>query len=178
VGRWGFLVIGLVVGVVFGVAATSGSNGSANVAAPGGPGQIKESAPASVASPTPEFSPTEDFSPPAIPDPAVKYSSTCDYVLGDFSENTDTGIRFIAAAELHNNGNVGAVVKVTASWKQLGKAPIVESKTAKVKYKGSTTVNFTRPSDRNELDLIQSAQDLGEICSVKAVITDTFGEAH
>lgn len=126
----------------------------------------------------PSIATSEDVPPPAGPEahPALDYTKACDYVLGDFSEHSSTGYRFIAGADITNTGNVGIVVKVVAKWKQLGTDSVVESETVKVQYGKEKSVQITKPVGQNEIDLIQSAQGAGKICSVTAKIVDTFGE--
>jgi hypothetical protein len=180
-GRWGFLTIGLVVGILLGIAGSSQEEPSPGPVAVGegeaDPAEPTESPAAPTPSPTP---PSPSPTPPAVvlPDPAVDFSFACDYVLGDFTENPRTGYRFIASAELTNTGNVGAVVKVVASWKQLGTDAVKAEKTVRIPYEGTMTVDFTKPVGSNEIDLHQSASDLGEPCTVDGTITDTFGASR
>jgi hypothetical protein len=114
--------------------------------------------------------------PPPTPKPDAKYGQSCDYVLGDFSEYSASGFRFIADANLTNTGNIGVVVSVKASWTQVGTKPIVMTKTIKVPTGAKRRVAFTKQVGQNEIDLIQSA-DYNHQCKVVATITDTFGEA-
>src|SRR5262249_54076873 len=96
--------------------------------------------------------------PAPVPSPDGRYSSQCDYVLGDFTENTPTGYRLVAGTTIHNTGNVGIKTDVVAHWLRLGTSPVTEKKQVQVPYKASKRVNFTVPIDQNTLDLIQAAQ--------------------
>jgi hypothetical protein len=125
--------------------------------------------PAETESPTPEF---------LLPDPKAEYSRSCDYVLGDFSENTSTGFRFIAGSDIDNTGNVGIEVELKATFKQLGSDPIVITKKGKVPWNESRSLNVTKPVSQDQIDLIQAAQDAGDICSVEVSINSTFGDPH
>lgn len=120
---------------------------------------------------------TEDDAPPPppTPNPDAKYGQSCDYVLGDFTDYTATGFRFIADANITNTGNVGVVVSVRASWTQVGTKPVTMTKTIKVPTGAKRRVAFTKQVGQNEIDLIQSA-DYNHQCKVVASITDTFGE--
>jgi hypothetical protein len=113
---------------------------------------------------------------PPAPKPDAKYGQSCDYVLGDFSDYTATGFRFIADANITNTGNVGVVVEVKASWTQVGTKPVVMTKTIKVPTGAKRRAAFTKQVGQNEIDLIQSA-DYNHQCKIIASITDTFGEA-
>lgn len=131
----------------------------------------------------PEIDPllTEEEAPPppepepAGPEPDDEYIDSCDYLLGDDSEYTARGYRFVAGTDIDNTGNVGIVVKVTAKWKQLGANPVTVTKTAKVKYGESKSVQITKPVGGPEIEAIQAVQDAGNYCSVKGTIVDTFG---
>jgi hypothetical protein len=123
---------------------------------------------------SPSNSPSTDAPPSA--NPAGTYSHSCDYVLGDFSENTASGFRFVAQAVIHNTGNIGTVDLVTARWFQAGTSPVVATKTVQVKAGASKRVGLTEQVSQNEIDLIQSL-GYDSNCAVKVSIGDTFGEA-
>jgi hypothetical protein len=56
-------------------------------------------------------------------------------LLTDRRSSNYLGVRkhwLVADAELHNTGNIGIVVRVTATWKQAGSRPIRMAKKAKV----------------------------------------------
>ena len=80
-------------------------------AAAGSPSSSSSSASLVPSSPANSYTP-----PPPDPKPDAKYSHSCDYLLGNFQDYSPQGFRFIAEARLNNTGNVGVVVKVTASW--------------------------------------------------------------
>jgi hypothetical protein len=181
-------MIGLIIGGVIGAAATAGTT-SQDTETAGEPAAAESPTQSSSASPapSPSFSPspsptpveTTSAPPPvAVPSPDGKYTSQCDYVLGDFSSNTSHGYRLVGGASVRNAGNVGIKVEAKAHWLRLGASPITATKTAKIPFGGSTRINFTIPIDQNTLDLIQAAQEDPDFCGVKVTITDTFGEAH
>jgi hypothetical protein len=137
--------------------------------------------------PSPSLSPPAfSYSPPAFsyspppptPDPEGKFTHACDYILGDFTDYTPTGYRFIAGANVRNTGNVGIVVRVFASWRQLGTSPITDARTVRVPYGESRNVNFTKDVSSNNIDLIQAALGNGPDCSVKVTIISSFGVVH
>ncbi len=74
--------------------------------------------------------PTSD--PPPEPKPDGTYTSSCDYVLGDFSSNTSSGFRFVATATAKNTGNIGTVLQMKAQWFQVGTKPVLRTKKVKV----------------------------------------------
>lgn len=110
------------------------------------------------------------------PKPNVRYTKSCDYELGNFEEDGSHGFRFIAQARLHNKGNVGTTVKVTASWVQVGQSPIKRTKTVHVKTGQSKSVNFLVPVGQDQIDNIQADTDYNSECHVKATMTGTFGK--
>ena len=114
---------------------------------------------------TPEAEPTQ-----AAPVADGRFSSTCDYVLGDFTESS-RGFRFVANANLKNTGEIGIVVRLAAQWKQGGKGPIKVVKIVKVPVGRTQNVGITRIATGDEIDLHQ-ATDQG--CTVKASIIDTL----
>jgi hypothetical protein len=107
------------------------------------------------------------------PNPDASYESNCAYVLGDFSESS-SGFRFLATADVENTGNIGVVLRVTATWNQLGGAPVRMMKTVKIRRTASRSVPFARVASSDEIDRHQSADGK---CKVKAKIVDTFGKA-
>lgn len=122
-----------------------------------------------------ETDPTPLPEPEPIAEPDGTYRATCDYVLGDFTEYTPTGYRLIAQIRMKNTGNVGTDVKASASWVQVGTAPIKRQKVVKIEPGRSKNVNFTVPIGSNEIDLHQAA-DFQKSCKAKATIVDTYGE--
>jgi hypothetical protein len=156
-------VLGLVIGGMAGGADTTADPSPTVSASSGGASHVFDSP-----------SPTAD-APPAA-NPAGTYSHSCDYVLGDFSENTASGFRFVAQAVIHNTGNIGTVDLVTARWFQAGTSPVVATKTVQVKAGASKRVGLTEQVSQNEIDLIQSL-GYDSNCTVKVSIGDTFGEA-
>jgi hypothetical protein len=169
-GRWGFLVIGLALGFAFGAAAgSSPSREDLQTAGAASPPVVQTTTPVPT-TPPPDPLPS--------PDPNAEFSSSCDYVLGDFTDFTATGFRFIAGADVVNTGNIGVEVKVTASWKQLGTNPITMVKTVRVPIDGTRSVQFTKRVGQNNIDLIQAVGFDTDNCSVDAKIVSTFGLAE
>src|SRR5712692_5381359 len=150
--RWGFLVIGFLIGGAVGVGAGT-SNRPRNEAASSHAPPAVTSPSATVSQPS---SPLPSPSPPAPqPDSKATYTHSCSYVLGDFTEHTATGYRFIGSTKIHNTGNVGIKVRVTMKWDQVGTNPITRVSTVKVPYQGFKPVNVTVDVGINEIDLIQ-----------------------
>jgi hypothetical protein len=154
-------VLGLVIGAVGGASSTSADP------TPSSNDQASSSANHLFSSPSPSAD-----APPAA-DPAGTYSHSCDYILGDF---TNQDYRFVADATIHNTGNIGTVDTVTARWFQAGTKPVVASKTVKVLAGGSKRVGLTEHVTSDQIDLIQ-ALGFADNCKVKVTIGDTFGEA-
>jgi hypothetical protein len=167
--KWAFLVIGLLLGGAAGAGVSESTTGEGSGAS--APSELVATEQQEESSPEPE--PTL----PALePNPDGTFGSSCDYILGDFSENTSTGFRFVAGADIENTGNVGIVVDVKATFKQLGGKPIELKKTEKVDFGESKSVQMTKEVGSNEIDLIQAAQDSGDICTVDVEIVDSYGE--
>jgi len=161
--------VALVVGIGIGSASASGSNKQGAAASPNSPA-------VTTSPPTipPTSTSTSSAPAPVAPDPKASYTKSCDYLLGDFSESM-SGFRFVANAKIRKTGNVGIVVEVTATWGQLGTAPIKVVKTTKIAVGSSKTVQITKVATSNQIDL-QQAGGSGQGCNVKATISDTFGE--
>jgi hypothetical protein len=162
-------VVALVVGIGIG-AASAGGNPGKTAAAATPSATMQTTSPPTVA-PT---SSTSSAPAPAIPDPKATYTHSCDYLLGDFTESA-SGFRFIGSAKIKNTGNIGIVVTVTATWGQLGTAPIKVVKTARVPVNGSKTVQMTKVATSNQIDLQQAGNIGGQGCNVKVSISDEFG---
>jgi hypothetical protein len=157
-------VLGLVIGSAIGGADTTSADPNPTTSATSDANHLFDSS----------DSPTVDA--PPVADPSGTYSSSCDYVLGDFSDNTASGFRFVAQAVIKNTGNIGTVDTVTARWFQAGTAPVVASKTVKVLAGSSKRVGLTEEVSQDQIDLIQSL-GYGDNCKVKVTIGDTFGSA-
>lgn len=106
------------------------------------------------------------------PEPDGEYTTTCDYVLGDFNDLSENGFRFVAGGRLRNTGNVGIKIRFTATWEQLGQEPIRESKTIRLARGKSRRVSITVPATGDQIDLHQSAD--GD-CRTHVTMVDTFG---
>jgi hypothetical protein len=109
------------------------------------------------------------------PDPNGKYDLDCNYELGDFGEFGDPsrGYRFVAGGTLENTGNIGIRVRVTYTWKLLGRSPLTVRKHYRVRRGQSRDVNLTVPVSQDDIDSHQNAH--GD-CSTKASIVSTFGD--
>lgn len=167
--KWAFLVIGLLLG---GAAGAGVAESTKEDRSSRGSAASRVAATERSQEPSPEPEPTV---PAPEPSPDGTFGSSCDYILGDQTESS-TGYRFVAGADVENTGNVGIVVEVEATFKQLGSQPIVLKETAKIPFGESDSIQMTKQVTSNEIDLIQAAQDSGEICSVDVSIADSFGE--
>jgi hypothetical protein len=164
----GFACAALIVGSA---SASSGSDpGTPSVSPP-----ISEPSSSSPVT-TPTSTPTP---PPPSPDPEAKYTDNCDLLLNDNFYSSVTGW-LVGDAEIHNTGNVGVVVRVRATWKQAGSAPITKVKTTRVGYRHRRAVHFKLPVDQNTVEAYQSAPGYfgNGACGVKAVIVNSYGPAH
>jgi len=112
---------------------------------------------------------------PALPDPDGSYELTCDYLLGDFTEGSDAGYKFVAGRTIENTGNVGIVARLRVRWQQLGTEPVLEERTLRVKVGRTKRVDITRLATSGEIDAHQSAN--GD-CSSAVKIVDTFGRVR
>lgn len=119
----------------------------------------------------------EEVDPPAAdPSPDGTYEDSCDYVLGDFTENTTKGFRFIADATLTNTGNIGTINVVKAVWFLGGGDKLVKTKKVKLPQGATRRVGFSVPVNSDQIDLIQSLS--GDDCKVTVTMVDTFGTAQ
>src|SRR5699024_4225473 len=127
---------------------------------------------ASAASASPTDPPTEEY---VAPQPDGTYTSSCDYLLGDFTES-ESGFRFVADAQLRNTGNIGTITKVTVKWFLAGGDKIKEQKKVRMKPGTSRRVGFKHIATADEIDRHQALGYSGKTCVVKAALVDTFGE--
>lgn len=162
----GFIVLVIVASSIAGAVGNKGSDGSAAASS------VSTPAPGS-SSPAPAFTPT----PVAKPQPNAKYTQSCDYLLGNFTD-TEQGFRFIARASMHNTGNVGVIAIVTASWVQVGSKDVRMSKSVKIPWHGRRVVNFKKVVTEDQINQIQADTNFAHQCSVKATILTTYGKAH
>lgn len=131
--------------------------------------------PTAPTTPTPTTTPTTD--PPPEPDPDARYSSSCDYVLGNFTSNTPRGYRFVAGANVRNTGNIGIVAEFQAKWFRLGTSAIVKTKEFRLDTGTSKRINVTVPTSQDNIDLHQSLGFNDKTCDVKVTLIDTYGKA-
>ncbi len=117
-----------------------------------------------------EVDPTLDEPDPAFSEPEINDTLTCDYLLGDSSDFDD--YRFVAGGAVTNNGGVGAVVRVRATWKLLGEKPVKISRKFRVKAFEEREWQVKVPATPDQIDAHQSAE--GE-CDTSAKLIDTFG---
>ena len=108
------------------------------------------------------------------PSPDGRFTSTCSYLLGNFTES-ESGYRFVADARLRNTGNIGVIVHVKAIWFLAGGAEAVEEKTVKLPYRANKRIGFVRVASQDEIDQHQSL-GYNDNCKVKVNILETFGE--
>ncbi|HZG49488.1 MAG TPA: hypothetical protein VEY90_08210 [Thermoleophilaceae bacterium] len=117
----------------------------------------------------------EESEGPAAPNPDGRYNFNCDYLLGDFTEGTEQGFKFVAGGTVENTGNIGIVIRVRARWQQLGSDRILEERRVRLKVGRRKRVNISRLASSGEIDAHQFAE--GD-CSVGAKIVKTFGRVR
>lgn len=110
-----------------------------------------------------------------VPRPDGRFDITCDYLLGDFTEGTEAGYKFVAGGSVRNTGNIGIVVRVRVRWQQLGTNPILEERTIRLRPGRQKRLNITRLASQNEIDAHQSAN---ADCAAAVKIVDTFGRVR
>jgi hypothetical protein len=98
--------------------------------------------------------------------------------LGSDAADPMDNAKAIAATNMKNTGNVGAIVKLTAHWDVTGEPSLKQTKTIKVAYAHSKRVTFAVSIPGSTLDGLQSAAFHNGWCGVQATITSTFGPAH
>lgn len=113
--------------------------------------------------------------PPPAPEPDGTYSLNCDMLLGDFTENPETGYRFVAGGKVKNTGNIGTVVEVEAEWEVLGSEPVVETRRVRLPIGQTRNVDITVPATDDQIDAHQSADSR---CQIDGTMIDTFGRAR
>lgn len=128
-------------------------------------------------SPAEEESEEPEEEPAPAADPQGNYSSSCDYLLGDFSSYTKSGFRFVADATVKNTGNIGTVNEVKAIWFQAGGKRVVVTKKVQLEPGQRKRVGFTKQVGQDEIDLIQ-ALNFDEQCKVVVSMVDTFGDVQ
>lgn len=101
-------------------------------------------------------------------EPDVDLSSSCDYVLGDFTTDPDTGYRFIADAVLTNNGVQDERVELIAVWHLAGGDSVKKVKEVSVPAGKSVREGFSVPASSDQIDRHQSAT--GTTCEVDGSI--------
>lgn len=174
--RWsGWLKRHKVIAVVVGVVVLAAAGGAVAASTSGNDKKISGSAASALTSIETPSAPTEVTLP--SPNPQARYTSSCDYLLGDFSSYTRSGFRFIARATVRNTGNIGERVLVRASWVQVGSRDVTRSRTVMVEWSKSRVVNFSVPVGQSNIDEIQADNGLND-CHVKATIVSTFGVAY
>jgi hypothetical protein len=152
-------------------AGTSGKQAARTAATTTPPSSAQ---PPTTPAPSTSAAPTSDAPPTAKPDGT--YTSSCDYVLGNFTDNTRAGFRFIADAQMHNTGNIGTVNVIKAAWFQGGGKALTQSKTVKVPAGHSMRSGITLEGTQDQIDLIQTLS--GKNCKVTVTIVNTYGAAR
>jgi hypothetical protein len=97
-------------------------------------------------------------------------------MLGNFTDHTSTGFRFIADALMHNTGNIGTVNVIKAVWFQAGGRSLTQTKKVKVASGHSLRAGITLPGTQDQIGLIQSIS--GKNCRATVSIVDTYGVAR
>lgn len=148
--------------------ATSG-NSDANVS----PDDSDTSSPGTL----PEQTSPSGESPAVAPEPIAPdatFRNTCRYVVGDSTENSKTGSRFVATSRVANTGNTGIEVEIQASWSQGQGDAVTETKRARVDEGESTTVRISVPVSQKEIDAIRLNVATEPNCRVQSSIIATY----
>ena len=136
------------------------------------------SVPPEVTTGTPSVEPEATSQPSSAPpeeNPDGTYTTSCDYLLGNFTQSQQ-GYRAIATAKVKNTGNIGIFLTVRAHWDMVRRPSLVSEKSIRLKVHQSKKVDFSEVLSSDELDAMQNAAlDFDDWCNVKATITDTFG---
>lgn len=122
-----------------------------------------------IVNPAPEEEPAPE------PNPDANYTSSCDYLLGDFTDYSANGYTFVADARIKNTGNIGIKYEARAAWFQAGGGKVHREKTGKLQPGKVVRVGFNVPVSSNEIDRIQ-ALDGGQNCKIVVAMVDTFGQ--
>jgi hypothetical protein len=119
--------------------------------------------------------------PAPVPSPNASGTGTCDVSLG-------TGLNgpnyLVAEVDVNNTGNIGEVVKVTVSWPQVGFAPIVKHKAARIPFGGTAHVNLRANAADYSGDVIGNFQNYqlshpnSDACNYTLTEVSTFGSPH
>jgi hypothetical protein len=166
-------ILAVVAAFVVGAAVGSSASGSDNDAASADGESLAISASVGAANPTASPIASSTPSPPPVAaNPDAKYTSQCDYLLGNFNDLDPNGYRFVAGARITNTGNVGVVVELRAKWDQLGTSPITKTRQTRIDVGKSKPVNITVLATGDQIDLHQSADGH---CSAKVALVDTYG---
>jgi hypothetical protein len=110
------------------------------------------------------------------PKPDGKYTSSCHYLLGDFTQSAH-GFRFVAHATIHNTGNIGIRARFDATWQQAGGAAIHAAEVVRIPRGRTRDVSLMRVVSQDQIDQIQ-AVDSNDECRSKVAIVGTFGKAR
>jgi hypothetical protein len=108
--------------------------------------------------------------PPPAADANARVSWNCDYLPPEASQSQ--GYRFVADAAVRNTGNIGIIVRVRATWAQIGGPPVARTKAVRVPVQKGRTVRFDLPATQLQIDRHQSA---GSRCRVRGTMVNTFG---
>ena len=113
--------------------------------------------------------------PAPAPSPNGTYSGSCDVSLS----SSITGQNYLTGEiDVHNTGNIGTVNRVRISWPLQGFAPIVKSKTVRVRAGVTRRVEFRAAVDESQVGQFQDEQlssNSGDPCHYHAVEINTFG---
>ncbi len=161
---------------VVAVGACEGSNDEPRVGAEGTVAESDTGESPRVSEPTDEETTTSAPEPEPSPDPSGTYTSSCDYLLGDFTE-TASGYRFVADARVKNTGNIGIVMEIRASWFLAGGGAVKEVRRVALDVGQSKRVGVTVPVSQDQVDLHQS-YDSGDSCKVTGVMVDSYEEGE
>lgn len=99
----------------------------------------------------------------------------CDMLLGDFSEDPDSGYRFVGGGQIRNTGNIGTIVEIKAEWEILGSDPVVETQRVRLPAGETRSVSLSVPATSDQVDAHQSAEGR---CEIDAELIDTYGKVQ
>lgn len=99
--------------------------------------------------------------------PSAEIDTKCDYLLGDFTDNSPKGYQFVGQAKIRNTGTGDVRVRVSGRWEQLGSDPLRQKKTVTVREGRTRVVRLKLLGTGDQVSAHQSAE--GE-CKVTAKI--------
>ena len=84
------------------------------------------------------------------------------------------GVRFTAQSTVVNRGNIGAAVRLKATW--MGRAPVHRAQTISLRYGKKATVTFNAPANAREATAFRANR--GTRCDVSVKVLSYVGKAR